>query len=210
MFRRKGFDSFSTLVCIIIVFLLVIKTNYTFLQIFHFLKRNPALIFLSVTSVLAYLSWRSQRHLTRAKHTMDFQVSFSDSETMKKAAKTFHMLLCNMTSEELIQLSKSRRPKRQHERVVQILNAWERVAVALKHDVYDEEMLYDIYGTFLLKLCSTLSPFIRDRQSVNPKVFVNLSWLYLKWKARRCASDDKNERAKLKAEYKKCWRDVNT
>jgi fumarate reductase subunit C len=208
MIKGKSLSPFSLLVLILICFLLVVKPNYSFLQIFHFLKRNPAVIFLTVTSVLAYLSWRSQRHLTRAKHTMDFQVSFSDSETMKKAAKTFHTLLCNMSTDELVRLSVSRKPSKQHERVVQILNAWERVAVALKHDVYDEEMLYDIYGTFLLKLCSTLSPFINHRQELNPKVFVNLSWLYVKWRARRCGSEDKIEKAKVKAELKQRVRNL--
>lgn len=205
---KRTLSPFSLLIWVFICFLVFIKSNYTFVQIFFFLKRNPTLIFLSVTSVLAYLSWRSQRHLTRAKHTMDFQVSFSDSETMKKAAKTFHKHLCGMTSNELISLSTSRKPSKQHDHVVQILNAWERVAVALKHDVYDEEMLYDLYGTFLIRLCSTLNPFIKHRQADNPKVFVNLGWLYVKWKARRCASDDKLQRTQIKEEMKACRRSM--
>lgn len=188
--------------CFTFVAALIVKANYSFIQIFFFFKRNPTLIFLSVTSVLAFLSWRTQRHLTKAKHTMDFQVSFSDSETMKKAAKTFHTRLCKMTSEEIVSLAAMRHPAKHHAHVVQILNAWERVAVALKHDVYDEEMLYDIYGTFLLKLCSTLSPFINYRQEENPKVFVNLKWLAMKWQVRRCASNDKAEKLRVKAEYK--------
>jgi hypothetical protein len=206
---KSSFGSVTYLLVSTIIIFLVVKYNYTFVQIFYFLKRNPTLIFLSVTSVLAFLSWKTQRHLTRAKHTMDFQVSFSDSETMKKAAKTFHNLLCKMTTEELIQLASTRRPTKQHDRVIQILNAWERVAVALKHDVYDEEMLYDIYGTFLLKLCSTLSPFINARQAENPKVFVNLKWLAMRWKVRRSATNDKIEKAKMKAEYKECQRGLN-
>ncbi|WP_416423698.1 DUF4760 domain-containing protein [Pseudomonas sp. App30] len=173
------------LIVVAVFSFLVIKANFTFLQIFFFLKKNPTLIFLTVTSCIAYLSWGSQRHLTRAKHTMDFQVSFSDSEVMRKAAKTFHVKLCKMTSAEIVALAVERKPTKEHDRVVQILNAWERVAVALKHDVYDEEMLYDIYGTLLLKLCSTLNPFIQQRQSANAKVFVNLKWLYLRWKVRR-------------------------
>lgn len=170
---------------IAIIFFLVIKANFTFIQIFHFFKRNPALIFLTVTSCLAYLSWGTQRHLTRAKHTMDFQVSFSDSETMKRASKTFHLKLCKMSSAEILALASTRCPKKEHDRVTEILNAWERVAVALKHDVYDEDMLYDIYGTFLLRLCFTLGPFIKQRQLKNHRVFVNLNWLYLRWKIRR-------------------------
>lgn len=209
MNNRKGFNAKAVTVGFVILVFLIVKANYTFVQIFFFLKRNPTLIFLSVTSVLAYLSWRSQRHLTRAKHTMDFQVSFSDSETMKKAAKTFHTRLCTMSSEELVDLAVQRKPTKEHDRVVQILNAWERVGVALKHDVYDEEMLYDIYGTFLLKLCSTLSPFINQRQAENPKVFVNLKWLAMRWQIRRCATNDKAVKAKLKSDYEACKRGAN-
>lgn len=207
--NQNGFNAKAVALGLVVIVFLIVKANYTFVQIFFFLKRNPTLIFLSVTSVLAYLSWRSQRHLTRAKHTMDFQVSFSDSETMKKAAKTFHTRLCTMTTEELVALAVQRKPVKEHDRVVQILNAWERVGVALKHDVYDEEMLYDIYGTFLLKLCSTLSPFINQRQAENPKVFVNLKWLALRWQIRRCAANDKVARAKLNSDYKACRRGAN-
>ena len=181
----RAYKPIFWLLILAIIFFLIIKANFTFVQIFHFLKRNPTLIFLTVTSCLAYLSWGTQRHLTRAKHTMDFQVSFSDSETMKRASRTFHLKLCKMTTAEILGLANTRSPKKEHDRVTEILNAWERVAVALKHDVYDEEMLYDIYGTFLLRLCSTLSPFIKQRQSNNHRVFVNLSWLYLRWKIRR-------------------------
>lgn len=183
---------------IAILIFLVVKANFTFVQIFYFLKRNPTLIFLTLTSCIAYLSWGSQRHLTRAKYTMDFQVSFSDSETMRKAAKTFHFKLCKWSTAEIFELAACRAPKKEHDRVVHILNAWERVAVAVKHDVYDEEMLYDVYGTFLLKLCSTLSPFINQRQAANPKVFVNLKWLYLRWKIRRAQETGKPDQERIK------------
>jgi len=90
-----------------------------------------------------------------------------------------------MNTDEILALAITKSPKKEYERVIEILNAWERVAVALKHDVYDEEMLYDIYGTFLLLLCSTVSPFIKQRQSSNHRVYANLSWLYLRWRIRR-------------------------
>jgi len=182
--------------------MVLVKSYFTFIQIFYFLKRNPTLIFLSVTSVIAFMSWRTQRHLTRAKYTMDFQVSFSDSETMKKSAKSFRKHFSRMSTLQLRELASGKKPVKQYKRMSDVLNAWERVAVALKHDVYDEEMLYDIYGTFLIKLWDTVNPFVKERQLENPRVYVNLEWLAMRWKIRRNASLERKKRLEEKKLYK--------
>lgn len=182
---------------------------FTPIQIFYFLKRNPTLAFVSITPLVAYFSWQTQRHLTRAKYTMDFQVSFSDSENMKKAAKVFKKVIRNMTSQELVRLAETGSPSKVHRQVVDILNAWERVAVALKHDVYDEEMLYDVYGSFLLSTCETLSPYINRKQLGNPLVFVNLQRLVICWKARRSKFTKGQELLAAKEEFKRLGRLTN-
>jgi hypothetical protein len=190
------------IICASIAALIVLFANFTVVQVFYFIKRNPTLVFVSATPFLAYFSWQTQKHLTRAKYTMDFQVSFSDSDNMKKAAKVFKRRLSKMTSEELIELAETGKPAKAHTHVVEILNAWERVAVALKHDVYDEDMLYSIYGSFLLSTCRTLSPYIKQKQAKNPLVFINLQELVICWRSRRDDFEGKRERMDAKIELK--------
>ncbi|WP_397453904.1 DUF4760 domain-containing protein [Pseudomonas sp. NA-150] len=66
-----------------------------------------------------------------------------------------------------------------------MLNSWERVAVAVKHDVYDEEMLFNTYASFLITIWNVLSPYIKEKQKKNPKWFIEVQWLAIRWKIRK-------------------------
>lgn len=208
--RRLARLDTGTVVVLALFILVIIKLNFTFVQIFYFLKRNPALIFISLTSMVALMSWRSQKHLTRAKYTMEFQVSFSDSETMKKAAKTFGKHFSKMTTAELVQLAVDKSPKKHYDRMSEVLNAWERVGVALRHKVYDEEMLYEVYGTFLIKFWETVCPFVRRRQQDNPRLYIHIENLALRWKVRRNYAEEKLARLENKRLYKESCKRTNT
>lgn len=186
----------------IFVTLLVIPFD----SLYFFIKRNPTLVFLSATSYIALLSFRSQRHLARAKNTIDFQTLFHGSEDMKKATKVYVKKIALMTTDELIEMARTDRPAKTNKAVREILNSWERVAVAVRYDVYDEELLYKIYATFLLKSWTTLSPYIKEKQRANPRVYVQLQWLALRWRVRREEFDFSEERKKVRDELKKLRR----
>lgn len=176
----------------------IFKIIYTLDEILHYISVNPTLVFLSVTACMAYLSWVTQRHLTRAKHTMDFQGDFSDSEHILKATAIYKTKINLMTKQELIDLAKNDLPSEELDSLKYLLNTWERVGIAVRYDVYDDEMLYETYGTFLLKLCVYLHPYIKQRQSGNVRTYANLMWLYLSWKVRRQEGVDAVKQRKLK------------
>lgn len=147
--------------------------------------------------------------MTRAKYTMEFQVSFSDSETMKKAKKTYEKHFSRMTTDQLRILAETKQPRKHNERMCEVLNAWERVGVAIRHKVYDEEMLYEVYGTFLIKMWDTVSPFVKARQKQNERFYVNLEQLARKWKVRRGYADEKSKRIEEKRLYKEACKKAN-
>lgn len=186
-------------VLVILAFVVILfKIIYTLDEILLYISKNPTLVFLSVTACMAYLSWVTQRHLTRAKHTMDFQGSFSDSEHILKATAFYKSKFHFMTEQQLIELAKNDEPCEELDSLKYLLNTWERVGIAVRHDVYDDEMLYETYGTFLLKLCVNLHPYIKERQKGNVRTYANLKWLHLNWQIRRDEGKDAVKKRKLK------------
>lgn len=171
--------------------------------LFTFLKKNPTLVFLTISAGIAFISYKNQRHLTCAKNTIDFQTAFHDSKRLNKATTVFADRISAMTTVEIAALAHVKsRDEEPNRSVRELLNSWERVAVAVKNDVYDEEMLFNTYASFLLTIWSTLSPYIKEKQKINPKWYVEVQWLAIRWKIRKDASLTKRERKDLKSALK--------
>lgn len=164
-----------------------------------FLKKNPTLVFLTISAGIAFISYKNQRHLTCAKNTIDFQTAFHNSKDLNDATTVFSETISVMTTEEISSLalvkSRSDEPNKSAR---ELLNSWERVAVAVKNDVYDEEMLFNTYASFLLNIWMTLSPYIKEKQKINPKWYVEVQWLAIRWKIRKDAALTRREIKDLK------------
>ncbi|WP_413791807.1 MULTISPECIES: DUF4760 domain-containing protein [unclassified Pseudomonas] len=157
-----------------------------FERIYAFLKINPTLLFLSVTALMAYKSYFSQRHLAVAKNTIDFQTSFHSSDDVKKATSYFLQVIKTLSTEEVEDLARKERSQEDGAKSArELLNSWERVAVAVRNKVYDEEMLFNTYSGFLITVWQDLSPYVRKKRLENPKFFVEVQWLAIRWRARK-------------------------
>ncbi|ANH98983.1 hypothetical protein A8L59_16695 [Pseudomonas koreensis] len=168
--------------------LFILLSSYKFERIYLFLKMNPTLGFLSVTAVIAYKSFFSQRHLAIAKNTIDFQTAFHNSDDVKKATKYFVSVISQLDTAEIEALALRERSQEKGARSArELLNSWERVAVAVRNKVYDEEMLYNTYSGFLIAVWQTLSPYVHKKRLSNPKFFVEVQWLAIRWRIRRDA-----------------------
>ncbi len=175
-------------------------------EIYNFLQKSPTFILLSISAFVALLSFRSQRHLSRSKNTIDFQNDFHSSDLLKRAAKIYRKKISRMTTGDLVCLAMNDAPKAEAFAVREILNTWERVAVAVRYDVYDEELLYKLYATFLIKSWTELSPYVKEKQKNNPRVFVQLEWLALRWKIRRNSFVSRQEKIDLKKALKQIYK----
>lgn len=176
----------------------LVLSSYKFERVYLFLKANPTLAFLSITALMAYKSYFSQRHLAIAKNTIDFQTAFHNSEDVKKATRYFVTVISKLDTTGVEALAK--REVSQEEGSVsakELLNSWERVAVAVRNKVYDEEMLYNTYSGFLIVIWQTLSPYVHVKRRDNPKLFVEVQWLALRWRARRDMKLTKVQELKL-------------
>lgn len=181
--------------------LFLILSSFKFERIYAFLKINPTLGFLSVTALMAYKSYFSQRHLTVAKNTIDFQTSFHSSEDVKKAMEYFLKVISKLDTAGIEALAlKERSLEEGPKSVRELLNSWERVAVAVRNKVYDEEMLYNTYASFLVTVWIILSPYVRKKRVANPEYFVEVQWLAMRWKMR------KNDKLSFLKRQKLKWR----
>ena len=61
------------------------------------------------------------------------------------------------------------------------LNAIESCANGIRYGIYDEIVIYNIYGSQIVSIYEVAYRFIKERQKISPSLFVNLEWLAVKW-----------------------------
>jgi len=65
--------------------------------------------------------------------------------------------------------------------VTTVLNAMESCANAIRYDIYDEVLIYNIYGAQLAEIYEMSYQYIRERQYKLKSLYVNAEWLAVKW-----------------------------
>jgi hypothetical protein len=184
--------------------LFVILTTVRFESLYVFLRKNPALLFLSITALIAYKSYVGQRHLTVAKNTIEFQTAFHNSKDLKKATKYFVTVISRLTSAQVEGLAEKKRNQEPGPVTArELLNSWERVAVAVRVKVYDEEMLFNTYSSFLITVWETLSPYVQKKREENPKFFVEVQWLAIRWRVRKDSTLTRRQVRELRKQLRK-------
>lgn len=169
--------------------------------VLDYLYRNPTLPMVAGSLGVAYQAFKTQRHLVRSKHAIDFEAAYHSSE-MQEAVDAVRTLLNDKTSDELAELaSLAHRGDPAIAHLRNVLNSWERVAIAIQAQVYDEAILYRAYATLLIGIWIKARPFIRAEQKRNQRIFCNLDWLATRWWIQRAEADghliDKKLRAAL-------------
>lgn len=66
-----------------------------------------------------------------------------------------------------------------------VLNAMEKCANAIRYGIYDEDFIYNIYGSQFIDLYELTYGLIKERQLKNARIWVNFEWLAVKWTLRR-------------------------
>lgn len=149
----------------------------------EFLATNPTVPLLFVGTVVAVVSLRSQRHLARAKNTLDFDKDFREQEfqNLRTAIR-----LIRMTSPDALErLGRLDLPNDEVAALTRALNVWEGVAIGIRNGVYSERLLRDAYGTTIAWLFAQAGPFIAQRRRINPRYYGNFCWLGAGWNGQR-------------------------
>ncbi|MFJ5448977.1 DUF4760 domain-containing protein [Pectobacterium carotovorum] len=86
--------------------------------------------------------------------------------------------------------------KKTYDSITFILNTWERCANAIRHSVYDEEFIYSAQGTTLITTYNSLRPMIECRKDKNPRAYLNIEWLAVKWELKHTISGKMSSKTK--------------
>jgi hypothetical protein len=148
-----------------------------------FFSTHPTVPILLIGTVVAVVSLRSQRHLARAKNTLDFDRDFKEKEM--HALQAAHRLMREMTPVELEELGAREIPGEAFRTIARALNVWEGVAIGVRNNVYSERLLRDGYGSTVVWMYRHARPFVDQRQRNNPRYYNNFCWLGTRWAALR-------------------------
>jgi hypothetical protein len=66
-----------------------------------------------------------------------------------------------------------------------ILNAFEGCANAIRYGIYDEDFIYNVYGSQFINFYELTYGLVKARQREFPRAWVNFEWLAVKWTLRR-------------------------
>jgi hypothetical protein len=66
-----------------------------------------------------------------------------------------------------------------------ILNSFEGCANAIRYGIYDEDFIYNVYGSQFINFYELTYGLIKARQVELPRAWVNYEWLAVKWTLRR-------------------------
>lgn len=66
-----------------------------------------------------------------------------------------------------------------------LLNALESCANAVRYGIYDEDFIYNLYGSHFIEWYELTYGLIKTRQLKQERIWVNFEWLAVKWTLRR-------------------------
>jgi hypothetical protein len=151
----------------------------------EFLSDNPTVPLLFVGTVVAVISLRSQRHLARAKNTLDFDKEFREHELQNLRTA---IRLIRMTSPDARErLGRLDLPNDETVTLTRALNVWESVAIGIRNGIYSERLLRDAYGTTIAWFFEHSRPFVGQRRQINARYYENFCWLGERWSRARSA-----------------------
>lgn len=81
-----------------------------------------------------------------------------------------------------------------YEAIQYILNTLELSANAVRYGIYDEEIMYSIYGSQVIAIYEVCFGYIKRRQINGQRLFMNIEWLAMKWTIQRAISGNVSNR----------------
>ena len=116
--------------------------------------------------------------VTLDKDKIDEYMSGLASFDKHAALKKLESLSPEENSEEIESLKTT---IKSYSHVVTALNAIESCANGIRYNIYDEFLLYNVYGLQIISIYEATSSFISTRQIKAPSNIANMEWLSVKW-----------------------------
>lgn len=141
------------------------------------------LFILTCTAVIALCGFFSQKKISRAKNTIDFQNDFISSERIFNAFQESARIARSKISSEMRELALDISENESDLKAVRLtLNTLEGLANGVYSGVYEEDILFNSYAYFVTQTYLQYLPYIEEIRKRNPRYYHNFSKLAMNWK----------------------------
>ena len=85
---------------------------------------------------------------------------------------------------------------KEFESLVFVFNVWERCANAIKNDIYDEKIIYEVQSSSLILLYNKFYTYIENarERAQNNNIYSDLEWLAIRWAIKKKMIATKNKK----------------
>jgi len=142
-----------------------------------------------VGGTIAIVGIAMQRKTSREKNALEFDVFYQTDEEVRSHWTTIANYINDNKNKKNI--GKVDRNNDAFNSFIFILNTWERASNAIRHNIFDEDYLYNVLGSTAIRIYDELEDFIKIRQGKSKLSLVNYEWLVIKWRIRKKV-DDRN------------------
>lgn len=154
-----------------------------------FLGRNASLVPLTGALLVGVLTLYTNRKLARAKNSIDLQNNFLASERIHNKmvyVATIHKSKDKAWIDSLGELKKAGDVTIDQAEAIEslrvVLNAFERMAIGVANDIYDECLLYDSYATFVIQTFDVYGSYLFSKTEEGRCYYENFSTMASRWK----------------------------
>lgn len=160
----------------------------------HLYDKSPAFYPAAFGAVIAYVSLKNQRKTSREKNSLDFEAAYKRNAEVVEAWSVLLKVHKNRLNFPIENYGKQENSQSDEAKALKmIFNEWERCANAVRHNLYDERYLYNVYGSTLIFLDVHFEPYMAECRKTNSRFYKNMKNLSLKWRVRRSYEDKDGE-----------------
>lgn len=151
--------------------------------------RNLTFVPLTGALIVGVLTLSANRKLARAKNSIDLQNNFLASERIHKRmvyVATIHKSKDAAWIGSLGELKRAGDVTIDQSEAIEslrvVLNAFERVAIGVANDIYDECLLYESYATFVIQTFDVYGDYLSTKSDEGRRYYENFSIMAKRWK----------------------------
>lgn len=154
---------------------------------YSFFLNHPNFFAVILGVVVAIIGIAKQRQTARDKNTLDFESALEDKSDYTAAWIIVTRIVDNRLSVPVQRwASKSYFNTAEAQALRHILNRWERASNGIERKVYNDEALYEIYGSHIISIYVYLMPYINEIRVLRlPKAYEKFERLAINWQVRR-------------------------
>lgn len=134
-------------------------------------------------AIIAIVGIAMQRKTSREKNSLEFDVFYQTNEEVRMHWDAIAEYI--RANKDKKNIGKITSKDDLFPSLIFVLNSWERASNAIRHNIYDEDYLYNVLGGSAIRIYDELEPFIKQRQRKNPIALNNFEWLVIRWRIRK-------------------------